>query len=142
MTSRQDLLQALTQIQNHPAHSHHDILSIHGCAPLSTDAQLRQAIEDNMAEIIRYSNCGGSKRRLARRSTKKSTAPKQPNEILIHLGEQGWLATFTGPHASEVAELFGDCTLPTPFTASAPLAAVIAEVSKKNPGTVVRHWNS
>jgi hypothetical protein len=59
MTNRQDLLQALTQIQNHPVHSHHDILSIHGCAPLSTEAQLRQAIEDNMAAVIKYSNRGG-----------------------------------------------------------------------------------
>jgi len=67
MTStRQDLIQALTQIQNHPAHSHHDILSIHGCAPLSTEAQLQDAIEFNMKAIIRYSNFGGSKRRLAR----------------------------------------------------------------------------
>jgi hypothetical protein len=47
-------------------HSNHDILSIHGCAPISTDAELRRAIEDNMAQITRFSNYGGNKRRLAR----------------------------------------------------------------------------
>lgn len=66
MSNRQDLIRALTQIQNHPAHSHHDILTIHGCAPASTIAELQRAIEANMAAIIRYSNYGGNKRRLAR----------------------------------------------------------------------------
>lgn len=67
MTShRQDLLQALTQIQNHPAHSHHDILTIHFCAPLSTEAELATAVEANFAQITRHSNFGGDKRRLAR----------------------------------------------------------------------------
>ncbi len=65
MTTRQDLLQALALIQNHPAHSHHDILTIHYCAPLSTEAELSKAIADNMAQIVRYSNFGGNKRRLA-----------------------------------------------------------------------------
>lgn len=63
-TSRQDLIAALVQIQNHPAHGHHDILTIHGCAPLSTEAELRVAIESNMAAITRYSNYGGNKRRI------------------------------------------------------------------------------
>lgn len=62
---RKDLLDALAQIQNHPAHSNHDILTIHGCAPVSTEAQLMDAIERNMAQIARWSNYGGSKRRLA-----------------------------------------------------------------------------
>jgi hypothetical protein len=66
MTSRQDLLTSLSQIQNHPAHQHHDILSIHFCAPLSTEAELLRAVDDNMAQIARYSNFGGDKRRLAR----------------------------------------------------------------------------
>lgn len=65
MTSRQDLIEALAQIQNHPAHANHDILTIHGCAPLSTKAELLRAIEENMQRIYRYSNYGGSKRRLA-----------------------------------------------------------------------------
>lgn len=66
ISRRQDLLQALAQIQNHPAHSHHDILTIHGCAPLSTEAELIRAIDFNMAAIARWSNYGGNKRRLAR----------------------------------------------------------------------------
>jgi hypothetical protein len=66
MTRRQDLLASLAQIQNHPAHSHHDILTIHGCAPRSTEAQLLAAIDANMVQIARWSNFGGSKRRLAR----------------------------------------------------------------------------
>jgi hypothetical protein len=140
-SSRQDLIAALAQIQNHPAHSHHDILTIHGCAPLSTEGELRTAIEMNMTTIIPWSNYGGNKRRIAKsRKPLPALAPK--NEILIHLGEQGWLATFQGPHAAEIDELFGDVTLPTPFTARAPLAAVIAEVQSKNPGVIVRHWNS
>lgn len=59
MNRRTDLLQALSQIQNHPAHQHHDILTIHGCAPLSTEAELIRAIDDNMAIIARWSDRGG-----------------------------------------------------------------------------------
>lgn len=68
MSDRQTLIQALTLIQNHPAHAHHDILTIHACRPLSTEAQLAEAIEANMATVARWSNYGGSKRRLARAS--------------------------------------------------------------------------
>lgn len=64
--TRQDLIAALTMIQNHEVHSNHDILSIHGCAPVSTDAELRRAIEANMAQIAQFSDFGGNKRRLAR----------------------------------------------------------------------------
>lgn len=63
---RKDLLAALTLIQNHPVHSHHDILTIHFCAPVSTDAELAASIEANMAQIALWSNYGGNKRRLAR----------------------------------------------------------------------------
>ena len=61
--TRKDLLQALTQIQNHPAHSHHDILTITGCE--MSDAEVRQHIDANMTHIAHYSNYGGNKRRLA-----------------------------------------------------------------------------
>lgn len=64
------------------------------------------------------------------------------NEILIHMGRDGWLATYAGPHAEPVADLFGTCTIPTAFTASAPLAVVIAALSNSNPGVSVRHWNT
>ena len=61
---RKDLLQALSQIQNHPAHSHHDILTITGCG--MSDAEVSQHIANCWSMIARYSNYGGNKRRLAR----------------------------------------------------------------------------
>lgn len=64
MTNRQNLMQALTQIQNHPAHCHHDILTIHACAPVSTEAELIRAIDDNMRTVARWSNYGGNKKRI------------------------------------------------------------------------------
>jgi len=63
-----------------------------------------------------------------------------PNEILIHLGETGWLATYTGPHAFEISELFDGPTIPTAYTAHASREFVIAEIQKRNPGAVVRNW--
>lgn len=63
------------------------------------------------------------------------------NEILIHRGEQGWLATWTGPHAKRIGDLFNTCTLPTAFTSAAPLATVLAEVQARNPAAIVRHWS-
>ena len=54
MTSqRQDLLQALCQIQNHPAHNHHDILTITGCG--MSDDEVRAHIETNMIQIADWS---------------------------------------------------------------------------------------
>jgi len=47
---RQDLIQALSQIQNHPAHNHHDILTITGCG-MSND-EVRAHIEANVQQII------------------------------------------------------------------------------------------
>lgn len=65
MTSRRtDLLQALTQVQNHPAHSHHDILTITGCG--MSDDEVAAHLEANFAQIARWSDFGGNKRRLAR----------------------------------------------------------------------------
>lgn len=64
------------------------------------------------------------------------------NEILIHLGATGYLATYTGPHAKRIGELFDTCTLPTAFTASAPRATVLAEIQARNPGVAVRYWNA
>lgn len=62
------------------------------------------------------------------------------NAIQIHLGPQGWLATYTGPHAKEIGDLFDTCTIPTAYTAHAPLETVIAEIQARNPGVVVRHF--
>ena len=55
MTSqRRDLLEALSQIQNHPAHRDHDILTITGCG--MTDDEVRAHIERSMADVFAYSN--------------------------------------------------------------------------------------
>lgn len=63
------------------------------------------------------------------------------NAIQIHLGPQGWLATYTGPHAAEIADLFDTCTIPTAFTSQAPLPMVIGEIQSRNPGVTVQRWN-
>jgi hypothetical protein len=47
--TRQDLLEALCQIQNHPALSNVDILTITGCGV--SDDEVRAHIEANMAFI-------------------------------------------------------------------------------------------
>jgi hypothetical protein len=64
------------------------------------------------------------------------------NAIQIHLGPQGWLGTFTGPHAKRIGELFDTCTLPLPYTSAMPLGTVIAEVQARNPGVSVFHFAS
>lgn len=51
--------------------------------------------------------------------------------------ERGWEALWQGPHANEVAELFGTTTLPTGFTEKAEAGAVLKEISRLNPGVVV-----
>ena len=62
--TRQDLIQALVQVQDHPAHSHHDILTITGCG--MSDAEVAAHLEANFTQIARWSDFGGDKRRLAR----------------------------------------------------------------------------
>jgi hypothetical protein len=62
------------------------------------------------------------------------------NQILIHLGQTGWLATYQGPHIREIIEAFNTATVPTAFTSAAPLPLVIAEIRNLNPGCRVRHW--
>jgi hypothetical protein len=47
--ARQDLIAALTQIQNHPAFSNVDILTITGCG--MTDDEVRQHIERQFQTI-------------------------------------------------------------------------------------------
>jgi hypothetical protein len=51
--TRQDLLNALSQIQDHLAHSHHDILTITGCG--MTDDQVRAHLEFCFRQIATYS---------------------------------------------------------------------------------------
>lgn len=50
--TRQDLLNALAQIQNHQALQHIDIMTITGCG--MTDAQVRAHIEANLSYIARF----------------------------------------------------------------------------------------
>lgn len=46
---RQDLIKALTQVQNHPAFYHVDILTITGCG--MTDDEVRTHLEANISFI-------------------------------------------------------------------------------------------
>lgn len=62
------------------------------------------------------------------------------NTITVHLSETGWCATFGGPHAAEIVELFDTATLPLPFTAQAPLQMVLADIRARHPGVVVSHF--
>ena len=49
--TRQDLIEALGQIQNHPFFAHQDIMTITGCG--MTDDQVRDHIEANLSYIAR-----------------------------------------------------------------------------------------
>lgn len=62
------------------------------------------------------------------------------NRIRIHLGASGWLATYEGPHAATIIELFDTATIPTAFTREAPLPAVVKRLGELNPGVDVAHW--
>jgi hypothetical protein len=62
------------------------------------------------------------------------------NEILLHVGEYGWLATFVGPHATRLVNLFGTSTIPTAYTAGASLERVTRGIAARNPGVIVKHW--
>jgi hypothetical protein len=59
------------------------------------------------------------------------------NRITLILNHTGWLARYSGPHAADMQDLFGSCTLPTSFTVEADPALVVAEISSRNPGTIV-----
>lgn len=62
------------------------------------------------------------------------------NQIKIHLGESGWLATYSGPHAARIVELFGQDTIPTAYTSRCPIGTVVSEIRNRNPGVRVSHW--
>jgi len=59
------------------------------------------------------------------------------NRIVILLQGRTWNAQFVGPHSAEIIELFGTDTIPTPFTSLTPVAEVVAEVRRRNPGVLV-----
>lgn len=56
------------------------------------------------------------------------------NTITLFKTVRGWMARFS---EAEIKELFGTDTLPTPFTAAASPAVVMAEVRRLNPRCVV-----
>ena len=56
------------------------------------------------------------------------------NRITLAVRDGTWHATFTDP---EIRRLFGTDTLPTPYTSRAPAETVLAEVSRRNPDSVV-----
>lgn len=65
-----DLIEALTMIQNHPAHDHHDILTTAACAPRMNRAELLRQIDHNMEIIARWTNERVTDRKPRRRAHK------------------------------------------------------------------------
>lgn len=59
------------------------------------------------------------------------------NEIQIIRTATGYCAKYIGPHATQIKKIMGTDTIPTPFTAKAPIDMVIVEVAKRNPGVLI-----
>lgn len=59
------------------------------------------------------------------------------NTILLARTSNGWTACYSGPHASEIQDLFGTKTIPTAFTAEADAQTVLAKIRALNPGVQV-----
>jgi hypothetical protein len=59
------------------------------------------------------------------------------NIISLSIGRDSWLATYRGPHAAEIIELFGTDTIPTAFTPAAPLSTVRDFIRSKHPGATI-----
>jgi hypothetical protein len=59
------------------------------------------------------------------------------NTITLTLTADGWMATFAGPHAATIQDLFGTTTIPTAFYAGAHPDHVRAEIAKGNPDATV-----
>lgn len=65
-------------------------------------------------------------------------ADPSKNRIEIYRGADGWMTRWTGPHADQVARLFGGSELPTGFTLYADRDEVVATIARLNPGVEVR----
>lgn len=63
--------------------------------------------------------------------------PNPVSRIVISKCDTGYNATYSGPIASEVIELFGTATLPTGFTAAAVASDVLAKLRAANRDAVV-----
>ena len=50
---------------------------------------------------------------------------------------QGWQAHYTGPHATDIARLFGTSVLPLGLAASCDAPAVLAAINANHPGVLV-----
>lgn len=57
--------------------------------------------------------------------------------LVITRSDSGWAVRHEGEGASEIIDLFGTDTLPTPFTPNARADDVLAEVARLNPGAAV-----
>lgn len=60
------------------------------------------------------------------------------NEIHIHPGKDGWLATHYGPRALEIYDLFGTVTILTAWRLGTPAREVLQNLAMHNPGSIVR----
>ena len=60
------------------------------------------------------------------------------NKATLYRTAQGWMMRHSGPWAAEVRALFGMDTLPTPFTAQAGAATVLAEIQRLNPEAFIK----
>ncbi len=58
------------------------------------------------------------------------------DRITLHLTPGGWMATFSGPHADSVLDLFGTRTIATAYPASTSID-VRAAIAELNPGAIV-----
>lgn len=56
------------------------------------------------------------------------------SSIQIEPGKGLWMAKHSGPHTSELIELFGSDRLPTAFESATPKEKVVAALRKRNPG--------
>lgn len=57
--------------------------------------------------------------------------------ITLHLRGDQWLATFEGPEAGRIEELFGSTTIPTPFLAAMDGHDVQLRIQAVNPDSRV-----
>lgn len=62
------------------------------------------------------------------------------NEILLHNGTHGWLATFVGPHSARLCSMFGTSTIPTAYDSRASIERVTKALQACNPGVTVKYW--
>jgi len=95
--------------------------------PMTTPIGRRSTIAEREAERARNIASIGS----------GTPAPPVKNSIELVLRPIGWVAYFSGPHATEVQALFGSSSIPTAFGPNVSTDAVVASITALNPGTIV-----